>query len=607
MEDKEEQGQFQYQERILVDSSTENSDVTVLRLESSSTWYATTSSSSSVIVHPFAHLERLFAMIDENNEIIDVTIQISSRATQRIPATNHRLNIVPIINTNAGTKNSLPSGPSGFWLSIRSSPSTSLNLERVEKYVNSWIRQKLITTPILSSSKDGTEPAWDIIRTDDDNNNNSTVFQLFLPSNGDAWSADALYQSLRSSLGCSNKDFMGRSATEWSNLLVTGKVWDKIMWWKISSSSSSDNNLKQHQVTVGIQYEEPKESATAFISSLESQSLESSCLLGSRSVLYVQPPPPTTTSNGGPSSYQLVSIPPKLQPEDGAQQSLNPLLSVDLVVRRPWPQKGRLETWISAAEPLTTTTTRKGGGDCRLQIRQVLPPILIPSWQTLDVTATTINGDNVPMKPYVEWKEDGTTILSISSSSSSSFYSFPASVFISLDYNPKFLTFDDFPGDPNRGRDLPPVVVTMTCPVLVGQQQHEGLSSASSYISNYYYYEVFSNSPMILPPVPDMSMPFNVLSLTCSLYAYLIGTLITLIIKRSSEKIVYKLHPEKKPKSKIQKLKEKIKSKFQKQKNEQDDDNDDDDTMEEEEEKNSQKQDTETEDSTSSQQAGAKK
>ena len=61
-------------------------------------------------------------------------------------------------------------------------------------------------------------------------------------------------------------------------------------------------------------------------------------------------------------------------------------------------------------------------------------------------------------------------------------------------------------------------------------------------------------------------MPFNVISLTSSMYAYIVGALITLMVRKASESIRYKLHPDEKPKSKLRKLKDRILSKFQKPK-----------------------------------------
>jgi len=53
-------------------------------------------------------------------------------------------------------------------------------------------------------------------------------------------------------------------------------------------------------------------------------------------------------------------------------------------------------------------------------------------------------------------------------------------------------------------------------------------------------------------------MPFNVISLTSSLYAYIAGAIVTILVRKASEKIKYKLYPEKKPISKIRKLKNKV-------------------------------------------------
>jgi hypothetical protein len=67
---------------------------------------------------------------------------------------------------------------------------------------------------------------------------------------------------------------------------------------------------------------------------------------------------------------------------------------------------------------------------------------------------------------------------------------------------------------------------------------------------------------LILPPIPDLSMPFNVMSLTCSLYAYIFGGIVAMLVKQSSDKIRLALHPVERPKSPLVRLQEKIRSKF---------------------------------------------
>ena len=63
-----------------------------------------------------------------------------------------------------------------------------------------------------------------------------------------------------------------------------------------------------------------------------------------------------------------------------------------------------------------------------------------------------------------------------------------------------------------------------------------------------------------MPPVPDMSMPFNVISLTCTLYAFVVGSLANLLVRKSSSWAKKALHPEE-HKSTLQQLKEKLRSK----------------------------------------------
>ena len=115
-----------------------------------------------------------------------------------------------------------------------------------------------------------------------------------------------------------------------------------------------------------------------------------------------------------------------------------------------------------------------------------------------------------------------------------------------FDYDPRFLSIETFPGDPNRGFELPPVrvVVEPLCNTATGS------------------FALFSESLLFLSPLPDASMPFNVLSLSCTLFAFVIGSILNLLVRRASEKIKFTLNPELQPKSKIQQIKERIRQKI---------------------------------------------
>ena len=106
---------------------------------------------------------------------------------------------------------------------------------------------------------------------------------------------------------------------------------------------------------------------------------------------------------------------------------------------------------------------------------------------------------------------------------------------LTVGYEPILLPFQHFPPDPNRGIEMPPSWAVWNATETL-----------------------YSPSLLLLPPVPDMSMPFNVISMTCTLYAFIIGSIINTIVRRGEDKVYYQLYPEKKPKTVKEKLKEKV-------------------------------------------------
>jgi Gpi16 subunit, GPI transamidase component len=380
--------------------------------------------------------------------------------------------------------------PSGFRLQIISQQ--SLTAEQLNQLTTHWQDSRLLTTPLKGGVWDHT-PIYIV----EDASSPSIAhprtlleYQLFLPLLGVAWSADALQQSF-SSLPCPN--LFGISAIEWSRLLVEGSTTNKHTWitW-------NQNKEGQVEVRSGISFD----SLLDLPQMLRSE--KSSCPFATRSMEPLPDSPPTAT--------------------------------LEQVVRRPTPNQGRLETWFESSEALLPTIA-----NCSFRLRQRLPHYFEPQWQSLQVLSS-LGDDAEDLVVSVQWNEnDLGSILTISHSQRT-----PQSLTVALEYQPAFLAITDFPGDPNRGRELPPAVMTVVCPNDHPQFQRS----------------FFSNSVLILPPVPDMSMPFNVLSLSCSLYAYLIGTIMTLAIRKASERVKYRLHPEQKPSSPLQKLKSMMRSKF---------------------------------------------
>lgn len=106
---------------------------------------------------------------------------------------------------------------------------------------------------------------------------------------------------------------------------------------------------------------------------------------------------------------------------------------------------------------------------------------------------------------------------------------------LTVGYDPILLPFQHFPPDPNRGIEVPPSWV-------VWNASHT----------------LYSPALLLLPPVPDMSMPFNIISLTCTLYVFVIGSIINTVVRRAEDKVYFQLYPDKRPKAIKQKLLEKL-------------------------------------------------
>jgi phosphatidylinositol glycan class T len=164
----------------------------------------------------------------------------------------------------------------------------------------------------------------------------------------------------------------------------------------------------------------------------------------------------------------------------------------------------------------------------KVHVLEVLPPYLLPLWDTWTLGT----------KPLLSLQPDGTIVVEWTAKLA------PETDFeVMLDYEPVLLPFQQFPGDPNRGIELPPTQFVFESECATGPVK------------------LYSSPLLLMPPVQDMSMPFNVISLSCTLYAFIIGSLANLLVRKASEKVKQTLHPETK-KSKLQKLKERLRNKL---------------------------------------------
>ena len=214
-----------------------------------------------------------------------------------------------------------------------------------------------------------------------------------------------------------------------------------------------------------------------------------------------------------------------------------PYWSVDWNVWRSSNHGGTFHTTVQnhRAEPVNVT------------VFQRIPAVVTPLWRTLTITlsknATTNTLTWLDLHPHqIDFDDKGSDLVFGYELAENSQLS------LRLDYDPAFLSpLEAFPGDPNRGVELPPVravFATTTTNTTV---------------------ELFSNTLLLLPPLPDLSMPFNVLSLTCTLYVFVVGSLLNLLIRRASQAVQQQLgSTTTKPPSKLARIKDKLSRVLQK-------------------------------------------
>ncbi|XP_068668207.1 uncharacterized protein [Aristolochia californica] len=109
---------------------------------------------------------------------------------------------------------------------------------------------------------------------------------------------------------------------------------------------------------------------------------------------------------------------------------------------------------------------------------------------------------------------------------------------ITLEFDKGFLHIDEYPPDANQGFDLPSAVISF--PGLQASIHYaEGNSSSSSPLISKFQARntVQSYTEVLLVPLttPDFSMPYNVITFTCTVLALYFGSLLNVLRKRVGE------------------------------------------------------------------------
>jgi phosphatidylinositol glycan class T len=85
-----------------------------------------------------------------------------------------------------------------------------------------------------------------------------------------------------------------------------------------------------------------------------------------------------------------------------------------------------------------------------------------------------------------------------------------------------FLQFEQFPPDANRGFDIPSAIVQVRRKKKTGHRPEE----------NSTFTTMYTSSLMIEMPYPDFSMPYNVITLTSTLMAFVGGTVLNMLSRK---------------------------------------------------------------------------
>jgi len=80
-----------------------------------------------------------------------------------------------------------------------------------------------------------------------------------------------------------------------------------------------------------------------------------------------------------------------------------------------------------------------------------------------------------------------------------------------------FLQFEQFPPDANRGFDVPSAIIQVNTN---GKTEEKDVQT------------IYTDGLMIEMPYPDFSMPYNVITLTSTLMAFIGGTILNMLSRK---------------------------------------------------------------------------
>eukprot|EP00897_Mesotaenium_endlicherianum_P005790 jgi/Mesen1/5239/ME000026S04533 len=111
---------------------------------------------------------------------------------------------------------------------------------------------------------------------------------------------------------------------------------------------------------------------------------------------------------------------------------------------------------------------------------------------------------------------------------------------LTVNFDKGYLYLNEYPADASRGLDLPAAVVMIPgvhtgLPLGNSSKTADGVNPLLQLIETGSPLRVYTEASVVLLPLPDFSMPYNVITLTCTVLAMLFGSLLNTLRRRLSD------------------------------------------------------------------------
>ncbi|KAK9944791.1 hypothetical protein M0R45_010341 [Rubus argutus] len=184
--------------------------------------------------------------------------------------------------------------------------------------------------------------------------------------------------------------------------------------------------------------------------------------------------------------------------------------------------------------------TDSNEGRCKLEVKvfQVVPWYIKVYFHTLQVF---VNEQPQAVSDVVEKMLVSPSVDKVSPGVLEMVLKFPCgmkSAAITLDFDKGFLHIDEYPPDANQGFDIPSAIISFPNFRTSMQFLKDDSSDKSSILSKFEENSaVLAYTEVLLVPLttPDFSMPYNVITITCTVCALYFGSLLNVLRRRVGE------------------------------------------------------------------------